>query len=58
MLKRWVATCVVIGMVAPATAWPASQASPTPACKPAGSTIRLAELPEVSGLVAANLVDK
>src|SRR5688572_3158634 len=56
MLKRSVmVVCTVIGMTAPARVWPASQATPAPTCQPAGSTIRLAELPEVSGLAASRL---
>jgi hypothetical protein len=56
MLMRWVmVTCAVIAAGMPATAWRASQADLAPACKPAGSMMRLAGLPEASGLVASRL---
>ena len=56
MLKRCVmVTCAVIGTATPATASPAAQGNPTPTCKPAGSMMRLAELPEASGLVASRV---
>jgi len=54
MLKRWVVViCAVIAAGAPATGWTASQANLAPACKPASSMMRLADLPEASGLVAS-----
>jgi hypothetical protein len=56
MLMRCVmVTCAVILVVMPATVWPASQADSAPACKPAGSMMRLAGLPEASGLVASRV---
>ena len=56
MLKRCViVVCAVIAAGMPATGWTASQANSAPACKPAGSTMRLAELPEASGLVASRV---
>ncbi len=56
MLKRCVTVSwTVIGLIAPATGWPASQANPAPTCQPAGSMMRLSELPEASGLVASRV---
>src|SRR5687767_14897247 len=54
MLKRWmIVACAVISAVMPATAWRAFQEDSVPPCKPAGSMMRLADLPEASGLVAS-----
>ncbi len=56
MLKRWViVVCALTTAGMPATAWPALQADSAPTCKPAGSVMRLAELPEASGLVASRV---
>ncbi len=56
MLKRYVMViCAVIAAVTPAAAWPALQEDSAPACKPAGSMMRLAGLPEASGLVASRV---
>ena len=56
MLKRCVMLfCAMTTTGMPATAWPAFQAGSAPACKPAGSMMRLADLPEASGLVASRV---
>ena len=56
MLKRFVmVTCAVVAAQMPATAWPAFQADSAPTCKPAGSMMRLADLPEASGLVVSRV---
>ena len=57
MLKRWVmvTTCVVMSGSMPATAGPAFQEDAAPACKPAGSMMRVADLPEASGLVVSRV---
>ena len=47
--------CAVVAAGMPATAWPAFQADSAPACQPAGSMMRLAGLPEASGLVASRV---
>ena len=56
MLKRFVrVTCAVMAAVMPSTERLASQADSTPSCKPAGSVMRLSDLPEASGLVASRV---
>ena len=55
MLKRWVmVTCGVLAGAAPAFAWSAVfQRDSPPACKAAGSAMRLPGVSEASGLVAS-----
>jgi hypothetical protein len=55
MLKRCVVvTCAAMMVVVPAAAWrAASQVDSGPTCKPVGSLMHLAGLPEASGLVAS-----
>ena len=56
MLKRCVmVTCAIIAAAMPARAWPAFQADQAQTCKPDGSMMRLADLPEASGLVASRV---
>ncbi len=56
MAKRCVAViCAVMAAGVPAAASKAPQAQSAPACKFAGSMMRIADLPEASGLVASRM---
>jgi hypothetical protein len=55
LMRCLMVTCSVISAGMPAAAWPAFQENSAPACKPAGSMMRLAGLPEASGLVASRV---
>lgn len=55
LVRRVMVTCMVIGALVPPKAWPASQADSVQNCKPTGSMMRVADVPEVSGLVASRV---